>query len=74
MDSTKTERVAHLREEEQRILEQLEALKVPADYGSDVDGFDEETNEAADAGNRIGLEQTLRERLQGVRTALEELG
>ena len=74
MDSTKTERVEHLKEEERRILDQLEELKKPVDFGSDVDGSDEETDESEEAGNRIGLEQMLRERLEGIRKTLEELG
>lgn len=72
MDTT-TERIQHLKEEERKILEQLQELKNPTDFGSDVDGSDEETDESEEAGNRIGLEEMLRERLEEIQRTLEEL-
>lgn len=73
MTNTREERIAHLREEEQRILGQLEEANQPVDYGSDTDAFDEETDEATDAANRAGREQMLREQLAEIRRSLEEL-
>ncbi|MEI6479563.1 MAG: TraR/DksA family transcriptional regulator [bacterium] len=42
-------------------------------FGSDVDAFDEETDEAEEFANRLGIQVTLKERLREVNSALERI-
>lgn len=52
---------------------QIKELGGAVEYGSDVDHFDEEADEAEEMGNRIGVSQTLKERLNNVNVALEKI-
>lgn len=52
---------------------QIKELGSAVEYGSDVDHFDEEADEAEEIGNRIGVSQALKERLNNINVALEKI-
>lgn len=52
---------------------QIKDLEKPIEYGTDVDGFDEEADEAEELSSRLGLLQNLKERLVNVTAALEKI-
>lgn len=52
---------------------QLKDLEKPIEMGSDIDHFEEETDEAEEFGNRLGVIQALKERLSNVSAALEKI-
>lgn len=52
---------------------ELKSLAGVPEMGSDVDAFDTETDEAEEFSNKIGVEQTVKERLEDVRVALEKI-
>ncbi len=43
------------------------------DFGADIDGADEEADEAEEMGNQIAISQTLRKRFQEIEGALERI-
>lgn len=51
-------------------IENLSAHDGVQDFGSDVDHFDEEADEAEEYGNQLGIVQALKERLADVEHAL----
>lgn len=61
--------------EDERNLEKEvgELEKERPDFGSDVDSFDEETDEAEEVANQTGVARVLKERLENVRAALAKL-
>jgi len=48
-------------------------LKTAPEFGSDVDHFEEETDEAEEFNKNLGVEKTLKERLINVERALEKM-
>ena len=52
---------------------QLSAAKKPAEFGSDVDSFDEEADEAEEFSNKLGVQESLKERLQDIEAALDKI-
>ena len=62
-----------LEEERTMILEEIEETEKPVDFGSDVDGFDEETDEAEETSNQVSIANTLKIRLTEVDAALEKI-
>lgn len=73
----KKEDLSRLKEQLEKTQKDLEAeLKSLAgvpEMGSDVDAFDTETDEAEEFSNKIGVEQTFKERLEDTRVALEKM-
>lgn len=77
--------MASLTEQELQLLkEQLEkeagelepalmAAKKDAEFGSDIDHFDEEADEAEEFANNLGLRETLKERMADIELALEKM-
>ena len=59
--------------ERSRLLQEIEENSTPKDFGSDVDGFDEETNEAAEFQNELGVSEALRERVDEIDGALNRI-
>ena len=55
------------------LLAELERKEVPEDFGSDIDGLDEEANEAEALGNQLAENQSLRERINEVDAALNRI-
>lgn len=51
----------------------LKGEQLEPEFGSDVDGFDEETDETAEYSNRLAVQQTLKEEIGGVEEALNKI-
>jgi RNA polymerase-binding transcription factor DksA len=62
-----------LLETKQELLDELERKEVPEDFGSDVDDFDEEKNEAEALGNQLAEGQSVRNRINEIDAALERI-
>lgn len=52
---------------------QIKSEKKTPEYGSDVDSFDEEADEAEEQGKKYGVQQVLKERLENVEKALDKI-
>ena len=52
---------------------QIKELEKPADMGSDVDAFDEETDEAEEDSANAGMLQPLKERYERIKDALTKI-
>jgi RNA polymerase-binding transcription factor DksA len=62
-----------LEKEQRLILEEIKKNETPVDFGSDIDHFDEETDEAEEVGNQLAISGDLKKRLEDVRVALEKI-
>ena len=62
-----------LLEERVRLLGELEREEGPEDFGSDVDAFDEEADEAEALGNQLAVNRVLREHINDIDAALERM-
>ena len=51
----------------------LEKLKEGLDFGSDVDNFDEESDEAEEMGNYLGIKKTQDARLSQIDKAIQKI-
>ena len=52
---------------------EVKSTSKPKDFGSDVDHFDEEADEAEEFSNNIDVTQTLKGRLQDIEVALDKM-
>ena len=59
--------------EKSNLEQQIQGLSKGLDFGSDVDHFEQETDEAEEFSNRIDVKQTLEERLKGINIALVKI-
>ncbi len=71
MDTQKIK--AKLEEERKRLIEELKKEETPEDFGSDVDGFDEEKNEAESLANKLAIAQVLRTRINEIDRTLNKI-
>lgn len=55
------------------LLEEIKQSEKPVDFGSDVDGFEEETDEAEEIGNELAMGQDLKLRLDEIDAALSKI-
>jgi DnaK suppressor protein len=55
------------------LLGEVKQAETPANFGSDVDGFDEKTDEAEDIGNQQAVAQDLKNRLDEIDVALSKI-
>ena len=62
-----------LQKEEEKLEITIKDLEKPVDFGSDVDHFDEEADEAEELSNRLGPKTTLQERLLQIKEALQRI-
>ncbi len=62
-----------LEKERTLILSEIKKNEKPVDFGSDVDHFDEETDEAEEVGNQLAVAQDLKTRLDDIEVALEKI-
>ncbi len=62
-----------LEDERAGLLKELEGGRKPEDFGNDVDGLDEETDEAEEFGNQLGVNQAIKERLEETSDALRKI-
>jgi DnaK suppressor protein len=74
MDQSKTKTYEQKLEKERAgLLEELKKDQKPEDFGSDVDGLDEETDEAEELGNQLAVNQVLKDRIEEINEALEKI-
>ena len=62
-----------LEQERKLILEEIKKNEAPVDFGSDIDHFEEETDEAEEVSNQLAVAQDLKQRLDDVEVALEKI-
>jgi len=55
------------------LKEQIESLKTVPDFGSDVDHFEEEAEEAEAFSGNLGVSSALNERLLNIQRALDKI-
>ncbi|MDR3581907.1 MAG: TraR/DksA C4-type zinc finger protein [Candidatus Pacebacteria bacterium] len=55
------------------LLEEIKQSEKPVDFGEDVDGFEEETDEAEEIGNQLAVAQDLKRRLDEIDVALSKI-
>ena len=63
----------NLEKERKILIDALAKDEKIEDFGSDVDGFDEEKNEAEQIGNQLAAGQTLKERISEIDTAINKI-
>lgn len=74
MDRKKTQAYKErLGKEKSEILKGIKDYSRPEDFGSDIDHYDEEADEAESTGLRLGLSQGLKDRLEDVEAALQKI-
>ena len=62
-----------LEKERRLILEEIKKNETPVDFGSDIDHFEEESDEAEEIGNQLAVAQDLKTRLDDIEVALEKI-
>lgn len=62
-----------LEKERGMILSEIKKNETPVDFGSDVDHFEEESDEAEELGNQLAIAQGIKTRLDDVEAALEKI-
>ncbi len=62
-----------LEETKTDLEKQIKNVKETPEFGSDVDHFEEEANEAEETGKNIGMEQAFKERYEAVVHALDKV-
>lgn len=74
MDNQKVEEYKKRLEKERALLTaEIKKNEKPPDFGSDVDHFDEETDEAEEFGNQLAIAQDLKNRLGEIDVALSKI-
>jgi DnaK suppressor protein len=64
---------AKLEKERELIMGEIKNLDKPVDFGSDVDHFDEEADEAEEVGNQLAISGDLKNRLGEIDIALGKI-
>jgi DnaK suppressor protein len=62
-----------LEKERRLVLEEIKKNETPVDFGSDIDHFEEESDEAEELGNQLAIAQDLKKRLDDIEVALEKI-
>jgi RNA polymerase-binding transcription factor DksA len=62
-----------LEKERRLMIEEIKKNETPVDFGSDIDHFEEESDEAEEAGNQLAIAQGIKGRLDDVEAALEKI-
>jgi len=62
-----------LQHERMLVLREIKDLEKPVDFGSDIDHFEEKTEEVEDMSNRFGEENDLKKRLDEIGQALQKI-
>lgn len=68
------EYVKKLENERARLVKEIKQNEKPADFGGDIDHFDEEADEAEELGEQVGINATLRSRVSEIDSILNKLG
>ena len=63
-----------LKKAEKEIEAELKKVGEVTEMGTDVDHFDEETDEAEEYSTNLGVNQVLKERLRAVKKSLDKVG
>lgn len=64
---------AKLEKEQRLILGEIKQNEKPVDFGSDIDHFEEESDEAEEVGNQLAVAQGLKARLDDIEVAIEKI-
>ena len=56
-----------------QLLKELKELETPKNFGGDVDGFDEESDEAEEFSTQMATSQIIREQINEVDSALNDI-
>ena len=62
-----------LEDRKKKLLEEIALHNKPEDFGNDVDGLDEEADEAEEKGNNLAVAQSLKEDVSEIDSALERI-
>jgi DnaK suppressor protein len=62
-----------LEAEKKRLLQEISGHEKPTDFGSDVDDFDEEKDEAEQFANNLAISQSLKDRVNEIDGALNRM-
>ncbi len=62
-----------LEEEKEKLEKEIAEHEELVDFGVDIDGADEEADEAEEMGNRMAISQTLKKRLEEISGALRRI-
>lgn len=62
-----------LEKEKERLVKELKKAEAPESFGGDVDGFDEEADEAEEFSTHLAEGQTLRDRVNEIDLALNDI-
>ena len=62
-----------LEKEAREIEEQLKKYNKNPDFGDDIDGFDEETDEAEEYSKNLGIIKALKDRQEEIKTKLSRM-
>jgi RNA polymerase-binding transcription factor DksA len=62
-----------LEKEQRLILAEIKQNETPTDFGSDIDHFEEESDEAEEMGNQLAVAQGLKGRLDDIEVALAKI-
>jgi RNA polymerase-binding transcription factor DksA len=62
-----------LEKERLLLLEEIKQSEKPVDFGTDIDGFEEETDEAEEIGNQLAVAKDLKLRLSEIDVALSKI-
>lgn len=62
-----------LDEEKEKLVARLKESRSRTDFGSDVDSFEEESDEAEEFSNKLGIEQLIEEKLENIEHALQKM-
>lgn len=64
---------AKLEEEKKKLIEEIASKNPHEDFGSDIDGFDEEADEAEEFGNRLAVIEALKTRVNEIDAAINKI-
>lgn len=62
-----------LRDEEKKLRAEINNTSSNADFGDDIDGLDEESDEAEEFGNMLSVKTEMTDHLENVENALEKI-
>lgn len=62
-----------LEKERMLILSEIKKNEKPVDFGTDIDHFEEESDEAEEMGNQLAVANGLKQRLDDIEFALEKI-
>lgn len=62
-----------LEAEKVSLMAEVDRVQKPSDFGSDIDGFDEKTDEAEEIGNQESIAAALKDRMGEIDVALSKI-